>query len=172
MKKIILFFLFFIGNLSHAMMSVDDINSELPVRFEQNMPEYFTVCADCVSKKNFLDGANALLNGIGRFQNFFNSDFLNNNDSRHNVKQKLELHFDRVCKAYDDDGFYDKKHPVSAFVRATLLGAFYYEYNEMLEKIANVLRLASSLNDPNGKPVFFEITDDKFVLKNETLGWQ
>ncbi|MDR2068048.1 MAG: hypothetical protein LBP41_03615 [Holosporaceae bacterium] len=154
--------LFLTGNWSVAMMKPADVNSELPLNFEAKMSSTLVECASNVSVKKFSE-ASAALSFMQKYcQGFFKSEFLD--DSLSYTERKLKEHYDRVKKAYDE-GVYDKEYPIEDYVKATLLGAFYFEYNSMLEILVAGIKVIQRIEAQQSSFKFFDHSSQGLILK-------
>lgn len=142
-----------VNNYSNAMMKPIDINSELPQGFEKKMFPELVECAEKASVQNFSAASSALCRVKAACLGLFESEFFGDENS---TESKLKAHFDKVQKAYNE-GIYDKKYTINEFVKATLLGEFYFEYNALLEKLTSVLKLIKNVDTQNSSKSFEQI---------------
>ncbi|MCL2312904.1 MAG: hypothetical protein FWC41_10550 [Firmicutes bacterium] len=80
------------------------------------------------------------------------------------TESNLRNHFSEVEKMYNR-GIYDKTYHVGDFVKATLLGLFYYEYNSMLERLVSACKLMQRI-DIQSSPKFFDHSSSGLRLKD------
>ena len=135
-------------------MTPNDMNNELPIGFEKNMPEALVKCVDCCVNSDFSKAAAHLIKFAGTYRNFFHSELVSieqNKPSERGTRKLLEENYEAIKNLYQKEGTpYDHAFELEAFVRSGFLGALYWDYSSMVSD------LMFKMNELKKKPGFNE----------------
>lgn len=138
LKKMSICFFLLITNLVCAMKP-DDMFKEIG-GVDKKVPIPLVSCAKLASEQKFDDAA-SLLNDFKNVFAILNIQTLQQfPNSKEDIRKKLSEHYNKVKRNYNlEESPYDKEFSIKDFVYYTLLGEFYWDYNNNLLTIYDSL---------------------------------
>lgn len=131
LKRLCICWLVLISSLGNTMKP-DEMFTEIG-GIAGKIPAPLVLCAKLASEQKFDEAAVILSDFKNVLLSLDMQVFQEFSSSKEGIERKLTEHYDKVKKNYDlEDSPYDKEFSVGDFVYYTLLGDFYWDYNNLL----------------------------------------